>query len=134
MTCIIGFKDKNGIYIGADSAGSGGNIISVRKDEKVFVNGPFIIGIAGSFRMGQLLRFNLKVSRQLPRTSDYEFMVTIFIEAVRKCLIAGGYLKKENNIEEHDGCFIVGYKDNIYEIDGDLQVGMPVDNRSEEHT
>jgi 20S proteasome alpha/beta subunit len=127
MTCIVAWKDKNGLYIGGDSAAIGGLSITVRKDEKVFVNGPFIMGFSDSFRMGQLLRFSLKVPRQAPRTSDYEFMSTIFIEAVRKCLNDGGFAKKENN-EETGGNFVVGYKDNLYEIDDDFQVAIPVDN------
>jgi len=87
MTCIVGFIDKNNdVYIGGDSAGVSGLEIHERKDVKVFHTGNFLIGYTSSYRMGQLLRFKLKVEDQKPSQSDYEYMCTNFIDAVRKCL------------------------------------------------
>jgi len=128
MTCIVGFVDKNGrVFMGGDSAGVGGLDIRIRSDVKVFRNGEMLIGYTSSFRMGQLLRFKLKIPEQGKHISDYEYMCTLFIDAVRKCLNENGYSKIMNN-EETVGTFLVGYKNKIYRIATDLQVGSTFDN------
>lgn len=123
MTCIAAIKEKGKVYIGADSAGVGGYNLWLRADEKVFINGSFIMGFTSSFRMGQLLRYNLSVQEQTSTQSDVKYMTTTFIDAVRKCLKDGGYSKIDNN-RESGGTFIVGYKGNIYMIENDYQVAM----------
>ena len=55
--------------------------------------------------------------------NDYEFMCTLFIDRVRRCLRNNGYAKINNNVEEI-GEFLVGYKAVIYHIYSDCQVGM----------
>jgi len=121
MTCIVGFISNKEVYIGGDSAGVSGLNITPRKDSKVFKRGNFLIGYTSSFRMGQLLRFKLTVPTQPPEISDYEYMCTHFIDAVRKCLKNGGYSTVNDNKEEI-GTFLVGYKTKLYMIEDDLQV------------
>lgn len=38
MTCIVGFIEKNTVYIGGDSAGSTSSLVIRRHDSKVFKN------------------------------------------------------------------------------------------------
>lgn len=123
MTCIVGFIDieNNSVVVGADSAGVGGLDVTVRKDEKIFKNGDFIIGCTSSFRMTQLLRFSFKP----PRVYDkeiYEYMCTDFIDAVRECFEEGGYLQKFEHGDEKGGVFLVAYKNRLFKVDGDFQV------------
>lgn len=127
MTCIIGLLKNKKVYIGGDSAGVGGNDVTLRKDSKVFRVGRFIIGYTSSFRMGQLLRFKLKVIKQEKDISDYEYMCTTFIDSVRKCLKDGGYATVKDE-SERIGIFLVGYKNKLYKIEGDLQVGESYEN------
>ena len=127
MTCIAGFVNKNDVWIGGDSAGVSGYNSRIRKDTKVFkVNGRFLIGYTSSFRMGQLLRFGFSPPEQKAKMPDYEYMCTAFIDAVRKRLKDGGYLKIKDN-EEEGGAFLVGYKGRLYCVEGDLQVGECID-------
>ncbi len=125
MTCIVGMIDKKSktMYMGGDSAGVSGLNVSIRKDAKVFINGPMLIEYTSSFRMGQLLRYKLKVPEQHLRTSDYEYMCTVFVDEVRKVLKDSGYTTVNNN-EETGGTFLVGYKGTIYQIGSDFQVGI----------
>ena len=62
MTCIVGFIDKDGVYIGGDSCALSTDDYSynIRQDEKVFQKGEFIFGYSASFRMGQIIRFKLR--------------------------------------------------------------------------
>ena len=127
MTCIIGFIKNKKVYIGGDSAGVGGLDVTLRRDSKVFKNGNFIMGYTSSFRMGQLLRFKLKVKDQIEKQTDYEYMCTTFIDAVRKCLKENAYTTIDDNVERI-GIFLVGYNEKLYKIEGDLQVGESYDN------
>lgn len=123
MTCICGVIKDGKIYMGGDSASSNGNRVWSCSNEKVFINGPFIMGFTTSWRMGQLLRYSLKPPRHPAGMDDYEYMVTIFIDAVRRCLKSGGFAKTENSQEE-GGTFIVGYKGKMYEVHSDYQVAL----------
>lgn len=122
MTCIIGLVDDGNVYIGGDSAGVSGLSISIRADEKVFTNGPFVMGFTTSFRMGQLLRYKFNPPEQTVNQTDMEYLVTSFIDAVRKCFKDNGFGK-----EDAGGTFLLGYKGKLYNINTDFQVGIPAD-------
>jgi ATP-dependent protease HslVU (ClpYQ) peptidase subunit len=125
MTCIVGLIDKKTktVYIGGDSAGVGGFHIRSRKDPKVFIRGPFIMGFTSSFRMGQILmadeRFKVRVQRETE--TDYEYMVSAFVPSIQDLFDKGGYLEEKNKTKT-GGTFLVGYKGNLYCIEDDFQV------------
>lgn len=122
MTCIVGVIQKGKVYIGADSAGVAGLDVTIRKDPKVFKVGEFVIGCTGSFRMIQLLRFSLTLPKIYPDSDIYQYMCVEFINAVRTCFRNGGFLEIDKNIER-GGFFLVGYKDRLFNVQGDYQVG-----------
>ena len=127
MTCIAGFVEKGKVCIGGDSAGVAGFNIVSRKDTKVFRNGDFIIGYTSSFRMGQLLRFSFKPPK-VPKNMDvYEYLCTLFVDEIRETYKKGGYLRKSDDVES-GGCFLVGYKGRLFNIDSDFEVGENRDN------
>jgi len=121
MTCIVGLVENNKVWIGGDSAGVGGLDIETRVQPKVFVNDKFIMGYTTSFRMGQLLEHSLTPPKYYTEYNLMKYMVTDFIDAIRKCLKEGGFAKKENEVES-GGCFLVGFKDKLFTIEGDYQV------------
>jgi ATP-dependent protease HslVU (ClpYQ) peptidase subunit len=126
VTCIVGVADKGQVWIGGDSAGSNGWSVRVRSDTKVFRNGPYVLGFTTSFRMGQLLRYRL----QAPEPDGWDidrFMATAFVDAVRQCLKDGGWAKTDNG-QEQGGTFLVGYRDRLYEIEADFQIGYSADS------
>jgi len=128
MTCIVGLIDEErNIWMGGDSAGVAGSRLFVRSDEKVFINGPMIMGFTSSFRMGQLLRYALEIPYHRSDCDDYKYMVIDFINAVRTCFSKHGFLKKKDEAEEA-GSFLVGYKGKIYKIEDDLQVAESIYN------
>lgn len=125
-TCIVGLVDKGKVYMGGDSAGVSKLDTTTRADPKVFFKKDglekMVMGYTSSFRMGQLLRFNLNIPER-PRGMDiYEYMVTKFIDSVRKCLKHGGFAKKKDD-EESGGTFLVGYMGRLFVIYDDYQVG-----------
>jgi ATP-dependent protease HslVU (ClpYQ) peptidase subunit len=128
MTCIVCIIDKanNRIIIGGDSAGVSGHDITKRKDTKVFVkDNRFIIGFTSSFRMGQILHYNpFHVEEQSIYEDDLAFMVKKFVPAVQKLFAENGWAKKDRDGETTGGTFLVGYKNNLYCIEDDFQVGL----------
>ena len=64
MTCIVGYKDGNDVWIGGDSLGSNewGQQIATAQP-KVFTNGPMLMGCCGSFRLAQLLQYGVDFKR-----------------------------------------------------------------------
>lgn len=125
MTAIVGLVHNGAVHIGGDSAGVGpGWSSTVRADAKVFRNGPYLMGFTDSFRMGQLLRYALdapKPGRDLER-----HMATTFVDAVRKTLVDGGWIWRDNG-RELGGTFLVGVAGRLFVVHGDFQVGEPAD-------
>ncbi len=122
MTCIAGLVHEGRVFIGGDSAGVSGLDIHSRKDAKTFKNGEFVFGFTSSFRMGQLLRYSLSPPKRHPDKDVMNFMVTEFIDAVRACLKAGGYARRDSEVEQA-GTFLVGYQGRLFRIADDYQVG-----------
>lgn len=126
MTCIVGIAAEGKVFMGADSAGVGGWDIANRKDVKLFKNEGLVIGCTSSFRMIQLLQYQLHPPKRHPDTDVMKYMVTDFIEAVRTCLRNGGFMKKEAEVEQ-GGCFLVGCAGRLFQVHGDFQVAERAD-------
>lgn len=127
MTCIVGLKNAENVYIGADSAGVSGFDLIIRADAKVFYNGAFLIGFTTSFRMGQLLRYSFQPPVYHPDDDLFRFMATDFVNGVRQCLRDGGFAQKSNE-QESGGAFLVGYRGRLFVIESDYQVGEHADD------
>ena len=80
--------------------------------------------------MGQLLMFDKGekcIEGLTPKGNPFEYMVSVFVPAIRTILSDGGFTKIQNSREE-GGEFIVAWKRNLFCIEGDFQVCEPVDN------
>jgi ATP-dependent protease HslVU (ClpYQ) peptidase subunit len=124
MTAIVGLADAGAVYIGGDSAGVSGLSLTVRADAKVFRKGRYLFGFTTSFRMGQLIRYSLKLPK--PAGDLDAFMATAFVDALRKCLKAGGWATKDNEREE-GGTFLVGVQRQLFAVYDDYQVAKAAD-------
>lgn len=127
MTCIVGLEHKGKVYLGGDSAGVSGMSLSIRKDPKVFSLKSFLIGWAGSYRRGQVLQYSFNPPLQAKEKTDMEYLTTTFIDAIRKAYKKAGCLSLEDN-QEYAGVFLFGYKNKLYFVDADFQVGHVVKN------
>jgi ATP-dependent protease HslVU (ClpYQ) peptidase subunit len=127
MTCVIGLVEHDGtIYFGADSAVSGSYQLTIQKDQKVFFVEDFLIGCTGSARMRQLLHHALVPPKYTPGHDVEKYIVTAFVDAVRKCLKDGGFAQKEEE-QEKGGDFLVGFRGRLFYIDSDYQLIEPLD-------
>lgn len=121
MTCIVGLVEDGKVYIGGDSAGVSGFDLRVRQDEKVFIKNNMVFGFTSSFRMGQILRYSFSIPDHFPNKEDYAYLCTDFIDALIKCFKDNEYATKKDG-EVTGGCFLVGYKGQLYRIENDFQV------------
>ncbi|MER8006937.1 MULTISPECIES: hypothetical protein [unclassified Streptomyces] len=122
MTVIVGLVHRRRVHLAGDSAGSSGSQLTIRRDPKVFTNGPYVLGFTTSFRMGQLLHHAFQAPH--PEGDLDRFMVTTFVDAVRTCLKEGGWARKDSE-QEQAGAFLVGVQGRLFEIHDDYQVGEP---------
>jgi len=126
MTCIAGVEHNKKVYIGGDSAGTSELSITIRADEKVFINGPCIFGFTTSFRMGQILRYQLHIPNKPKKMSETVFVHTMLLESIRKTLKDFGYAKISENTEV-GGTFLLGYAGHLYKVGSDYQVSRSVE-------
>jgi hypothetical protein len=73
-----------------------------------------------------LLQYSLKIPDHDPRESDFKYLCTGFMDAVMDCFKSKGFASIKNN-EIFGGNFLLGYKDNLYEIQPDYQVSKIID-------
>lgn len=126
MTCVAAMSDGHAVTMGADAAGvdTGGSFTLERRARpKIFRAGRYLIGYTSSFRMGQLIEHAAILPE--PHGDPDRFMVTEFVEAVRACLKAGGFSKKEHEVES-GGTFLVAFDGLIFKIYDDYQVSREI--------
>ena len=119
MTCIIAISQDNNVFMGGDAAASEveSGMISRVNMPKVFVKDEYLVGYAGSFRMGKFIQYSV----EFPKPPSWakgkakldEFMNGYFIPAVRKQVEEH---KLESQEKEEFG-FIIGIRGHIFEID-----------------
>lgn len=125
MTCIVGYVDKDGVYIGGDSAAVSDDLsYNIINDEKVFLKGEMIFGFSSSFRMGQLLRYKVRIPNHPKGMDDIQYMATLFIDSVKKCFVENDY----NDMVADDAAFIIGYKGKLYSVFSDFQIHHSKEN------
>lgn len=109
--------------MGADSAGVSEDNIQIRLDAKVFIKGEFIIGFAGSYRGGQIMRYHFEPPYHMPNKEIFAYMVEDFIEELRGIFRFFNYSYDEQG-DSHTALFIVGYQGELFYIGSDFQVGQ----------
>lgn len=121
MTCIVGIAKEGRVYLGGDSCGSSSSSWQHVPNPKVFhVQDRFLIGVCGSFRMVDLLRYGLRVQSQDGQDVD-EFVRTEFVGSVRTLFRESGFLTKEDQ-REYGGNFLLGYRGHLFEFQNDFSV------------
>ena len=127
MTCIVGLTHEGRVHMGSDSAGSDGFIYEVRQEPKVFKRNAgtdeMLFGYTTSFRFGQLLQFGLDIPDHHKNMTDHKYMVTVFMNAVRKTLSSGGYAEKDNEVET-GGTALIGYHGKLWTMRDDYQIAL----------
>lgn len=131
MTCIVGLRTADGrVIIGGDSCSADTQSNGHRttsQEPKVFKRDGFIMGYAGSWRFGQILRYVLVVPPHGDQSHE-AYMFRTFMPALRTCLFENGLVKKENNLETcPDGVALFAYGGELWAFYSDFQLHRTID-------
>lgn len=132
MTCIVGIEADSRVFVGADSAYTDGQTQGLvsRDDGKLWRTGDYLLGVAGSPRVSNLLRF--MELPPAPTRGLFRHMVLVVVPLVRKALRSGGRMLKDRDVDPSgygvgggdasDGVLLVGVRGKVYTIHSDFQV------------
>lgn len=129
MTAIVGLAEGKHVWMGADSASFDTATYDARPiaPTKLFCRAGYVIGYAGSFRAGQILKHNveypdvswLKSQEYSPEITE-AFFVKYFVESVKHAFSVYGF----QNTEEETSAFMVATGQALVTIEPDFNVSI----------
>ena len=124
MTCCIGYKTVKGLYFASDTQGSNDDTKETRLDPKVFKVKNMLFATCGSFRMRDVLMYELDLPKCKIDEDIDRYMRTTVINAIRMLFIDRGICIKTDETDiASPGDILIGIHDKIYKIESDFQVG-----------
>lgn len=126
MTCIIGIKTKDGVYIGGDRLACGKHS-GQKYGRKVFnKKDRFIYGCGGEVRPGQILQYNFEEPRDYKDESVEDYLFKRYVKEMVSTF------EKNNHLEDNDGisslgnfACIMGYRGRLFVIYHDFAIFEP---------
>lgn len=120
MTCIIGLKTKDEIWMGSDTAASGGGIIFNMAQSKTFVRGGVIVSYTGYVRPGQVLQYSYDWPRVKGDIDDW--LYNQFIPGWQQALRNAGNLSVSEEQVTQDAHFLIGVGGRLYSMHQQFEV------------
>jgi len=135
MTCIIGVldKEKDCVYIGADSLGSNWCSQAIYKNRKVFKakdNVNVLMAICGDFKLQNILSIEEKLIeeiKELKNEVNFEHMVKYVSPKIMDLANKYYCIKYKEGYRNIEGNIIFAYKNQLYIIESNGQVLEPED-------
>lgn len=127
MTCVVGTIDGETVVLASDSAAIGdpdGSEIYTMPEPKVFASGPYVVGVCGSYRVGQVLRYRAELPEPPPSTDLRSFLVRDLAPAIGDLLAAEGVVGSHRTFLGNKVALLVGCQGQLWCIGSDLTV-MP---------
>ena len=124
MTCVVGTIDGGAIILGADSAAVGeGPEIYTMPEPKVFACGPYLLGVCGSYRVAQVLRYRAELPVP-PAGADLEsFLVRNLLPVIGDLLEAeGGVVGSSRTFLGERVALLLGCEGQLWHVGSDLTV------------
>ena len=111
MTCIAGILKDGKVYLAGERGASEGNYIVPVDRPKIWKNGPYIFGYAGTFD-SQIIQYNF--NPPTPEGNVDKFMHTKFIKNLKSF-----YNEWELGGKDSEISLIIGIKGRLYEHDAE---------------
>lgn len=118
MTCIIGLKEDNKIYVGYDSIAQWGNTRFVDKIPKCFYVGKIFVGISGYTRDSQLIQHTLRVYNPSEGEDPTEYLVNGLCADIHR--LFSEFDRDKDNGPTATG--IIVYKGHMYYLGSDASL------------
>lgn len=117
MTCIVAIKKDGRVHMGADSAGSDeeSGIIFPYIIPKVFERNGYLIGYAGSFKIGKVLQYIVNFPDIPPKMNTHE-KLDEFLNGIVMPNIGKQVKELEIDKEDMDFDLILAINGHIFEI------------------
>jgi len=127
VTAVVGVEHAGGVVMGADSISVDPGYYRTRDrtTRKLFRRGAYLIGYTSSFRVGDLLRFQVPWPAPRPGVGVdalYEHLVVKVIPGIRETLKNGGALTTKDGSDAAGG-FLLAVSGRLFRVDIDLHVG-----------
>jgi len=135
MTCIIGLldKEKDCVYVGADSLGSSWCNQAIFKNRKVFKakdNTNILMAICGDFKLQNILSIEENIIEEIKHYKNeinFEHMVKYVSPKIMNLANQYYCLKYKDGYRSMEGDIIFAYKNQLYIIESNGQVLEPED-------
>jgi len=126
MTCIVGIKKDDKIYIGGDRRTTWGNEYLVTKQSKVFKSENFIIGCCGDRRTSAVIKYVFKPPIFNEKIQSLEsYLSGEFARELNKCFLENNTYDKKEPLTTSSG-MVLGYKNRLFAVTGRLSFIEPV--------
>lgn len=111
MTCVVGIEIGGLVWLGGDASclDEEGDAVVTQRQSKVFRRGGYIVGFAGSFQVGDLLKYQVKFPTKL--TKDHPRQIS---EAIQEAF----QVKKLKN--DADWSALVGFGNQLFIVQHDF--------------
>lgn len=126
MTCIVGLNTSDRLFVAGDSASIEHQSMRIQKrpDEKVFIRkthdgNEMLFGFCSSWRLGQLLRYVVKIPKHQPGMFVNEYLVSSFIPELQACLFKSHAVL---NPGQGIGQVVVAYCGHLFTIESDFSL------------
>lgn len=123
MTCIVGLKTEEGVWIGADSCLTRGNLsTSETADIKVFLVGEFLFSGCGYLRGLDIIKHCFLPPAQLQGQTLENYIYGAFMDSIRALLKKQGFAEEKERKEEHGNGFLFAYRGRLFAVGSDYSV------------
>jgi len=114
MTCIVAITDGTKTVMGGDSAASSADNPEIYdfSTSKIFATGEYLVGVCGSYRSGQIARWEMDWPELPPGADIEEFMVREVVKRVRLAFEAASHaapLKAQLLVALRGRLFTIGH-------------------------
>lgn len=121
MTCIIGLKHKDKVYIASDSQSTSGHVYYTGcKHKKVFRNEDFIFANTGIANVSELMEYSFQVPRIKEKQTIENFIYETFAIAVKDFLSERGIVEISNNVVSFENLFLFSYGKRLFKMTTNL--------------
>lgn len=122
MTCVVGIEYDGRVYMASDSSSvSGWDKTSISFPKMFYVRG-LMIGYTSSFRMGQILEYELDVPARASGESKIGYIIKSVVPAIRSVLKDHGYMGSDSERREYGGQLMIGCDGELFVVHSDFQV------------
>ncbi len=121
MTVVLADTENETLIFAADSAASKGDEIYTIDTPKVFALGSYLFGYAGSYRIGQILRYYVELPEPPEREAE-RFLVREVVPILRAAVLEQGAAGPGQDFLGEKTALLVGFQGRIWCVGTDLTV------------